>query len=72
MKIKVMVKPNASKEDIKIKDGTYIIEVKAPPVEDRANKALIEFLSGYFKKPRSKINILSGHRSRIKLIEIKD
>jgi hypothetical protein len=72
MRIKVKVKPGASKESLEIKDDIYIATLKAPPIEGRANEALIELLSEYFKKARSKIDIVSGHKSRIKIIEIKD
>ncbi|MGB9683002.1 MAG: DUF167 domain-containing protein [bacterium] len=72
MRITVKVKPNSSREGIEIEDGIYIATLKAPPVEGRANEALIELLSEYFKKARSKIDIVSGHKSRIKIIELKD
>lgn len=72
MRITVKVKPNASRESVEIKDNIYIVTLKAPPVEGRANEALIELLSEYFKKARSKIDIVSGHKSKIKVVEIKD
>lgn len=43
------------------------IAVNAPPVEGRANSALVAFLSELFAIPRNKIQIVSGELSRSKV-----
>lgn len=46
------------------------ISVSAPPLEDRANAAVVEFLSGIFSVPRAAVQVVAGERSRNKLIRI--
>lgn len=71
MKIFVKAKPNAKEEKVqKIDDSHYLVAVKEPPVQGRANRAIIEALAAYFKISPSQINIVSGYSSRNKIIEI--
>ncbi|MBI2609974.1 DUF167 domain-containing protein [Candidatus Giovannonibacteria bacterium] len=71
MKIVVEAKPNAKKSEvIKINEGNFRVSVKEPPADGKANLAIIEALSGYFKVARSNIRIISGQNYRKKLIEI--
>ncbi len=44
------------------------IRLTAPPVEGKANEALIEFLAKRLDVPRRKIEILSGASSRYKMV----
>ncbi len=71
MKISVIVKPNMNEERIEKEGGIYTVFVKEPARENKANRAVIELFSEYFKVPKSKIFILSGLRSKQKIIEIK-
>jgi uncharacterized protein YggU (UPF0235/DUF167 family) len=48
----------------------YIISVKEPPIRGLANLSIIAVLSEYFKVPARNIKIVSGYRSRNKIIEI--
>jgi uncharacterized protein len=47
------------------------IGVHAPPVEGRANAALIEFLAATFGLPKSGVAILSGELSRSKVFLLR-
>jgi len=68
----VRVQPRASKDEITGEmAGAIKIRLRAPAVEDRANEALVEFLAGLLKTPKSAVRILSGERSRTKRIEIQ-
>jgi uncharacterized protein (TIGR00251 family) len=68
----VRVQPRASKDEIAGEmNGALKVRLQAPAVEDRANEALIEFLAGLLKMPKSAVRILSGDRSRTKRIEIR-
>jgi len=65
------VQPRASKDEIAGElGGALKVRLRAPAVEDRANEALVEFLSELLKRPRSAVRILSGERSRTKRVEI--
>lgn len=71
MKISVKVKPNAKKEGLeRIDNGHYIVSVREPPLEGRANYAVARVLSEYLGIGISRVNIISGHRSRNKVVEI--
>jgi hypothetical protein len=43
------------------------IAVQAPPVEGRANQALVEFLAETFSLPRKNVELVSGELSRSKI-----
>ena len=47
------------------------IAVHAPPLEGRANAALIEFLAATFSLPKSAVQLLSGDLSRSKVFLLK-
>lgn len=66
--IKIKIVPNSSKNDIIIEDGFIKVKVTAQPIENRANKALIEFLSKSFKIPKTSIKILKGETSKEKTL----
>ncbi|ACF12508.1 protein of unknown function DUF167 [Chloroherpeton thalassium ATCC 35110] len=67
----VRLQPRASKNEIVGEyDGALKIRIAAPPVENAANKACIEFLAKTFGIAKSQVEILSGDTSRNKLIRI--
>jgi uncharacterized protein (TIGR00251 family) len=71
MKLFVKVKANAKEEKIeKPKENEFILCVKAPAKEGRANKAVIELLSKYFDTPKSRVTIIKGIKSKNKIIEV--
>ena len=73
MKIQVKVKPNSKQQTIKITaDGTFIVSLKSPPVDGKANKELIELLAKKFNLSKSEITIKSGLSARNKLIIINN
>lgn len=66
--LKIKIVPNSSKNDL-IKEEEYIkIKITAQPIENKANKALIEFLSKRFKVPKTKIQIVKGDTSKEKTL----
>ena len=66
--IKVKIVPNSSRNEIIIEDEFIKIKVMAQPIENKANKALVEFLSKKFKIPKSQIEIIKGEMSKEKTI----
>jgi uncharacterized protein YggU (UPF0235/DUF167 family) len=70
MKINVRIKPRASRNKVeKVEDG-YVVYVTASPVENKANKALVESLSCHLNIPKSRIRIVAGLKSKNKVVEI--
>ena len=68
--IKLKISPNASKNQI-IKENDIIkLKVTAQPIENKANKAVIEYLSKILKVPKTSISIVKGDTSKEKTIFI--
>jgi uncharacterized protein (TIGR00251 family) len=71
MKIIIKVKPGAKEDKIeKIDESNYAISVKAPPIDGKANAAIVKLLAEHFDIAQSLVEIISGHMARIKVIEI--
>ena len=47
------------------------ISLAAPPIEGKANKALIKFLANCFQVSANQVSIKRGEHSRYKLVEIE-
>lgn len=71
MKISIIAHPNSKNPRVE-KDllDTLHVYVSAPPLEGRANAAMIESLAEYFKVKKNQILLLKGERSKIKIFEI--
>ncbi len=73
MKISVSVKPNAKRESVeRLPSGEYRVAVKAPPVDGKANAALIALLAKHLGVPKSAISVRSGASGRKKWVEIME
>jgi len=67
------VKPRSSRERLTVdSSGEPRLELLAAPTEGRANNACIEFLAQLLGVPRSSVAIVTGEKSRRKLIRIRD
>ncbi len=67
----VHVMPNASKTQAEgLHDGALRIRLKAPPVEGKANQALIVWLARELKIPRASIELVRGQSARRKHLRI--
>lgn len=72
MKIFIKVTPGARKEAVRmIEEGRYEVDVGEPPLKGRANKAALRLLAKYFSVANSEVKLVSGHKSRRKVIVIK-
>lgn len=71
-RILVQAHPGASKNEVmRLENGVWHIRVTAPPVEGKANRALIEFLSEILDVSKSRIKIEKGAASRRKMVEVE-
>lgn len=71
MKIFVKAKPNAKEEKVKkISETHFVVSVKEPPVQGRANEAIVKALAGYFGVASSRVKLISGFSSGQKIFEI--
>lgn len=69
--VRLKIIPNSSKNDIVLENEFIKVKVTAQPIENKANKALVEFLSKRFKIPKTSIEILKGDTSKEKTILLK-
>ena len=67
----VKIVPNSSKNGIVFEEEFIKIKLTAQPIEGKANKALIEFLSKELKIPKTSIEILKGECSKEKKLLVK-
>jgi uncharacterized protein (TIGR00251 family) len=72
MKIQVKVKSNSRTEKVRQEGDSFIGKVKEPPKEGKANQAVIKLLAEHFGVPKSQVRILSGFRSKNKVIEVAE
>jgi uncharacterized protein (TIGR00251 family) len=70
MKIRIRVKPNSRTVELNREGDSFVAKVKEPPKEDKANQAVIKLLAEHFGVPQSQVRILSGFRSRSKVVEV--
>ncbi len=69
--IKVKLIPRSSRNEIIGKENDVVkVKLTAPPVEGKANKALVQFLAKKLGKPKRDVEIVFGERSRLKSIRI--
>ncbi len=67
----IRIQPRASKNEVlRMGNGGLKIRLTAPPVDGAANEALVKFLSDRLGVAKSKVEILSGHTSREKIVKI--
>ena len=64
--LSLKVIPNSSKNEFIKYDGGIRLKITAPPVDNKANKFVTEYLSKTFKIPKTSIKILRGETSRDK------
>ncbi|EMJ98439.1 TIGR00251 family protein [Leptospira sp. B5-022] len=73
VKIQIRVKPNSKKPSVtKGEDGVWVIAVKEPAIEGKANDAVVRAVAEEFGLAPSKVKILKGEKSKLKLLEVYD
>ena len=71
MLIHVKIKPDSKEDKIVEKNETsFIVYVKEPAEDNRANKRLIELMAEKFNIIKSKIKIATGHHAPSKILDI--
>lgn len=69
--VAVKVIPKSSKNSVKMENGILRVHLNAPPVDGKANKALIELFAEILQVPKSSVEIVRGDKGRNKHIKIK-
>ena len=70
----VRVTPRASRNEIVelLEDGTIKVRLAAPPSDNEADEALLDFLSEILGVPKSRLEIVAGASGRDKLISVTE
>ena len=70
-RLTIKVVPRASRTEIAGLDPAWLrVRLQAPPVEGRANAALVEFLAEKLALSRQAIAVVAGDRGRVKQVRI--
>ena len=70
--LRLHVQPRASSNGIAGLQGDLLkLRLTTPPVDGKANKAVIAFLAKLLKLPKSAVTLKSGHQSRSKTVIIE-
>ena len=70
--LRVRVKPRSRDERLtRGADGTLIARVRAPPVDGRANQAVVALLAKSLRVPKGDVAIAGGAGSRLKRISVR-
>jgi len=70
-RLSVRVVPNASRSEVSgFRDGAWTIRLAAPPVEGKANAALIRFFADTLDLAPSEIDVLKGFSSKSKILDV--
>jgi len=71
--LEVRVQPRASRSEIAGRHGERLrIRLQAPPVDGKANAALVAFVAEAFGVPRARVTIEHGLAGRDKRVRITD
>ncbi len=71
LEVPVHVQPRAKHSEMSgFYDGALKLKVLAPPVDDAANRAVIEYFSRLLGLPKAQIRIIAGLKSRDKVLLI--
>jgi uncharacterized protein len=72
LEIHLHVLPRAKRSELAgVYNGALKLKITAPPVDDAANRAIIDFFSKMLDLPKSCLNIQAGAKSRDKTFHIK-
>ena len=71
VRLDVYIQPRASKTELAgMHDGVVKIRIAAPPVENAANRALIDFVAQHLGIAKRSVRVVSGDTSRKKVLEL--
>ena len=70
MKISVKVFPNSKTEEVVNEGDRFLVRVKEPAKEGKANRAVVKLLAEHFGVSQGSIIIISGFKNRNKVVNI--
>lgn len=71
--LELKVKPGARASSlVQQPDGTWLAQLKSPPVDGKANAELIGLVAGHFGCRKAQVSIRAGAGGRRKLVKVED
>ena len=71
--LQLKVKPGSREESlVELADGSWVACVKAPPVDGKANAAVIALVARHFGVRKAQVSIRSGLSGRLKRVQVED
>jgi uncharacterized protein len=71
-RLRLRIVPNAKRSEVVGPHGDALkLKIAAPALEGRANEELVKFLSEKLGVPRRSITLVSGEKSRDKVVEVE-
>jgi uncharacterized protein YggU (UPF0235/DUF167 family) len=71
--LQVKAKPNARVSQLaQQSDGTWLAQLKSPPVDGKANAELVELVARHFGCAKSAVSIKTGAGSKLKRVIVPD
>lgn len=71
VRFEVYIQPRAARTGFAgMHDGVPKIRIAAPPIENAANRALVEFIADLFGVAKGCVRVVRGGASRRKILEI--
>jgi uncharacterized protein (TIGR00251 family) len=72
LEIRLHAQPRARRSELAgTHDGALKIKIAAPPVDDAANRAIVDFFAALLDIPKSRVRIAAGLKSRNKTLLIE-
>ena len=69
--VRVRVIPKAHKNSLAgVEDGALVVRLTAPPVDGKANQALLEYLGTQLGLRKHQLQLQSGQKSRHKVVKV--
>ncbi|MBP6514635.1 MAG: DUF167 domain-containing protein [Steroidobacteraceae bacterium] len=71
--LRVKVKPNARTSALAQQDdGSWLAQLKSPPVDGKANAELIALVAEHFGRRKAQVTLKSGASGRMKLVQVEE
>jgi len=71
LNVRLRIIPRASKNEIQgVHDGALKVRLTSPPIDGKANQALIKFMSKTLSISKTQIELIQGQAGRLKIVRI--
>ncbi len=72
VEVSLHVQPRSRRNEVAgLHNGALKLKISAPPVDDAANRAVIEYFASLLGIPKSRLQIVSGLKARDKVLLVK-